>query len=196
MKTVAVMVLMTVVACVNSDQTSTDSIESHGKRRDAAIDSPPPPPPVDAPAPGASGWVSCYSTGNPNKSCSLATGSFCCFDNYTSSHNGWCTGAPAPTVCTENTLFCDTDNDCASGQKCWARQYQDPPPPPPEGEEGGGGNLHITASCENSPPSPVQAGPWHLCYPGDGTCAAGQACVQAAQAQVHGLPSKIYVCSP
>lgn len=178
---ILMMVLMILASCVD-DRTPTSVVESEAKRkRDAGVDAPPPP---DAPAQGTPGWVSCFTSGNPEAACNLSTSpGYCCFDNFVAPNNGSC----IETSCSQSTLACDQDADCLSGEKCWAAQYRH-----------ADDSLFIAGACATAPPTEVQAGPWHLCRPDDGTCEAGQTCVQAeaAPANLYAFSPKIYVCHP
>ena len=173
-----------VVSCTStSDFETSVEIQEAKKKKDAAVDSP---PPVDAPAEGEPGWVSCYTSGNPNAACNLSVNPIgCCFDGFVAPNNGSC----IETTCQGSSLQCDGDEDCASGEKCWAVTTQSP-----------SGNLRTNATCEAStPPTPPTpgGGPYHLCHVGDGTCDAGQNCVAAdPTAGLYQFSPKIHVCYP
>lgn len=189
-KTLVTMVLLLGCAERGGGEPQESAVESAGKRRDAAIDSP---PPVDAAPGGAAGYVSCLGSG-PAGACVLAS-RYCCFDIFAPPNNGECLLNGASCLM-GGDLHCDTDADCSAGNKCWAYEFNDPD----LDDAGSAGNLHVTGLCRSTPPvgEPRQvAGPWHLCYPGDGTCNAGQTCVQAdPTAALYAFSTKIYVCSP
>lgn len=144
------------------------------RRVDAAVE----PPAPDAPPAGAAGWVTCYTSGNPAVACDLST-SYCCFDNFWVPNNGECIARTS--TCVKSPLACDSDADCAAGEQCWGESFRD-----------ASDALRLDGRCTATPTS------WHLCQPGDGTCAAGQDCVQAegSRAQLYGYAPTVYVCDP
>lgn len=68
----------------------------------------------------AGGTVSCYSQGDPTNTCTLPV--HCCFDNYTSAHDGACSTG----TCTYGTITCDGPEDCNTGELCCAHAIRDP----------------------------------------------------------------------
>lgn len=166
-------VLLFAVACADNSADTT-AVESAARpKKDAGADAAPLP---DVPAPGTAGWVSCYTTGNPEAACDLSVPpGYCCFSNNYGPGLGSC----IETTCATSKLSCDGDNDCAAGTKCWAYLQA---------------VNHVEGACMISPPENPPAGPWHLCYPDDGSCDAGQTCVQARSVGINEFSPMIYVC--
>lgn len=185
MKFLGVALFCIFMSCSTTGDDATSSVESYGRKKDAGVDAP---PPVDAPAQGTAGWVSCYSSGAPNAACNL-TSNICCFDSYVSPNNGFCATSCLPD---RGRLHCDGDNDCPTAEQCIGYAYH-------TCEEFPCDAIIINSQCSGQPePGIINAGPWHFCQPGDGTCAAGQDCVLAegSQAQLYGYSPKMYVCYP
>jgi hypothetical protein len=171
--------ILMIAACSTDDLGQT---EQEGRKRDAAVDSP---PPTDAPAPGTAGWASCYTSGNPSAACNLAQ-QFCCFDEIQAPNNGWCVNnaSPPETTCTRSWNFCDGNEDCASGARCNLHQMEAPLYPPA---------MIYSITCASS----WAAGDLQMCHgTGDTSCPSGTSCVlgEGSQAQLYGLPPNLYVC--
>src|SRR5688500_1967704 len=112
-----------IFAAFGCSQAITDEAAEDAERRKPRVDAAtttdePPPPPGD---PAAAGIVSCYSSGAPANTC--ATPAYCCFNNYSASHDGYCT---TTETCSFGTILCDGPEDCASGQQCCATAMRDP----------------------------------------------------------------------
>ncbi len=134
---------------------------------------------ADAASGTSAGVVTCYSSGNPSATCSLAT-SHCCFTEYDASQNGSCTALS--TSCLVGQIDCDGPEDCAIGQGCFAHHWWD-----------SGDMPHWLLACASAPTDPTQDR--ILCHPGANTCPAGTACTQTDTAGVYDLPQTIYICN-
>lgn len=180
MKTFLITIMMLVaVACTPNLEES----QQLGRKPDARVWHDAPPAPVDSPSPGAVGWTSCYTSGNPSAACNVST-QFCCFDSINIPHNGWCVNNPAsfPTdTCPHSWSRCDGNEDCPSGQRCNehfgpAVFYE--------------GNA-VTIECKST----WDAGDHQLCHgAGDTSCPSGTTCTQGNT--LYGeMPPTMYICS-
>ena len=133
----------------------------HPPSVDAAIATPPPSDPT--------GTISCYTEGAPQATCTLPT--HCCFGNYSSQHNGYCT----TVACSASTIECDGPEDCASGQHCCATVVPNV-----------GWKLACQASACSAPPVGDE-----LCH--DSSTCSGGSCVSAYDAN-YDLPRTLSVC--
>lgn len=175
-----VMWLCLMMACALNTETE----EQYGKRRDAAIDSP---PPADAPSPGTAGWVSCYTSGAPSAACNLAS-QFCCWNEIDSPNNGACQNWG--TTCLRSWEWCDGNNDCPTeAPVCSARiveaQYYV--------------GTVFSVECRAALGTGYNGIPdRQMCSgPGDGSCPTGTTCVLGEGSQVmwYGMPPNMYVCN-
>jgi hypothetical protein len=161
--------LLAVVGCSHVDTDDADRRKPKGV--DAAIVEETP-----SGDPAATGVVSCYSQGAPTRTCTNPD--YCCFDNYSSHHNGYCT---ATESCSWGTIRCDGPEDCGSGERCCATATRDPLL----------GTTSYSLSCRagscGGPPVDHE-----LCHPGASTCATGS-CV-TAYGNANDLPRTLYVC--
>ncbi len=132
-------------------------------------------PPDASPPSGNPGVVSCYSEGLPSASCT--TPSHCCFSNYSSAHNGYCTTA----TCAYGTIDCDGPEDCGTGQRCCAHAIIDP-------DQGLTGYRLAcqTTACGTAPANE------ELCH-SSSTCSGGGSCVSAFGNQ-NDLPRTMSIC--
>jgi hypothetical protein len=166
--------LVTLCACTNDTALDTSSTEQAGKRHpDAAIvhDAA---RTADAALGTSPGVVSCYADGSPNAVCFLSV-NYCCFDNYSSSDNGYCT-----TSCLHSDEHCDGQEDCPTGDRCYAHLWND------------GETNHWTISCQATPTDPSD---YIMCHPNDGTCPTGTTCTQAnPNAMIYDFATPLYVC--
>lgn len=164
--------MVAVLGCSHSATGDVDDLERKKPRKvDAGTTT------TDAMAePTAPGTVSCYSQGAPDTMCSAPE--YCCFDNYTAHHNGYCTSSEA---CWWGTITCDGPEDCGSGESCCATAERDP-------ELGTTGyTIACRAGACGGPPLDHE-----LCHPDANTCASGS-CVTAYE-NANDLPRSLYVC--
>ena len=141
-------------------------MDVEARRRPSAPDAPAALPDA-SPTSGDAVTLSCYSEGAPDRTC--ASPDHCCFSNYTSQHNGYCT----TDECAWGTIKCDGAEDCASGQSCCGTQ-----------SEFGGWALACQSSCGSTTEE--------LCHPGD-TCKNGGTCVSAYGVN-NDFPRTLYIC--
>lgn len=175
-------VLVTCVCVVGCAVDSSSQVEQYGKKRDAAIDSP---PPVDAPAVGAPGWASCWTSSAPLTQCHLAE-KFCCFDEVNSPNWGTCNtnATPFQNNCLRSWNACDGNEDCVAGSRCNEHLMEAPFYPPA---------LIFAISCESS----WASGDHQMCHgPGDSSCPSGTTCTLGESSTVgyFGMPPNMYVC--
>jgi len=141
-------------------------VDAEARRRSPAPDAPAAPSPDAPPPSGDVVTVSCYSEGAPNTTC--ASPDHCCFTNYSSYHNGYCT----TNACAWSTITCDGAEDCASGESCCGVQSEF------------GWVLACQSSCAGANEE--------LCHPGD-TCKNGGTCVSAYGVN-YDFPRTLYIC--
>ena len=153
-------------ACAGDDDLRQSTEARHHHRVDAGV------PSVDAAT--SSGPIACYTEGFPAQSCSAPD--HCCFTNYSSQHDGYCT----TSTCAYGTITCDGPEDCASGQHCCAHALRDP----------NLGTTGYTVGCQatacGTPPLNQE-----LCH-ASSTC-GGKTCVSAAIAD-YDLPRVLSIC--
>jgi hypothetical protein len=137
---------------------------------DAATTSP------DASTSTSGGTITCYTEGAPSNTCTLPV--HCCFANYSSQHNGYCT----TNSCAWGTLECDGPEDCASGQHCCSSQLFDSYGEPL------GYRVACQADACGSQPTHEE-----LCHPDAATCTNGGTCV-TAYGNNYDLPRTLYIC--
>jgi len=116
--------------------------------------------------------VSCYTEGNPGQTCRLPV--HCCFDDYSSQHNGGC----STNTCSFE-ITCDGPEDCGAGQVCCAHAVNDPTD----------GTIGYLLACQSGG---CATGDWEICHPTTG-CSTGTTCVTAYGNQ-NDLPRTLYVC--
>ncbi len=164
-------VLAALAACADVTSSSTDSLR---KRKDAGIsvdavvqtDAP-----TDSPL---AGTVACYTEGDPSATCTLPV--HCCFNDYSSFHDGFCT----TSACAWGTESCDGPEDCAAGQRCCSRAIVDATSEV----------LGYTIACSSDP---CGAAPfdYEVCHPSTG-CSSGT-CVSVV-GNDSDLPPELYIC--
>src|SRR6266496_3279660 len=105
--------------------------------------------------------IACYSGGAPTATC---TGTdHCCFNNYSASHEGYCT----TDACEFGRMECDGPEDCASGNVCCAERMSDP--------AGTGYALGYVVACRTGSACPT--GTWQLCHTSPTRdCGLGRSC--------------------
>jgi len=125
---------------------------------------------------GAAGDVTCYTDGNPGQSCALPV--HCCFSNYSSQHDGYCTSS----TCAYGTIDCDGPEDCATGQHCCshARFSSD------------GSLSGYSMACQASACGAAPAN-YELCHRGGAACSNGGTCV-TAYLNDNDLPRTLDIC--
>jgi hypothetical protein len=153
------------------DDAGTDEPKRHP--RDAAVVDGAAPP--DAPITTGAAIVSCYTEGLPSATC--AAPQHCCFNNYSSEHDGACTTA----TCTYGTILCDGPEDCTSGQRCCAHAIVDP-------DDGVTGYL---LACQSTACGAAPANQ-ELCHTSD-TCSNGGSCV-STYGYDYDLPRTLSIC--
>jgi hypothetical protein len=120
--------------------------------------------------------VTCYSSGAPSRTC--ASPAYCCFNNYSSDHNGYCTTTES---CAFGAITCDGPEDCTGGQRCCATAERDPDI----------GTTGYKLACKTSCGGPDLD--FELCHANvTNTCASGS-CVTAF-GNANDLPRTLYVC--
>lgn len=109
MRTLQLCAAALVLAACADDSTVSTSDEAR-RHRDGGTDT----TTVDATTPptGTGGSISCYTEGAPANTCTLPV--HCCFSNYSSQHDGYCT----TSACSQSTIECDGPEDCAAGENC------------------------------------------------------------------------------
>jgi hypothetical protein len=122
------------------------------------------------------GTVSCYSTGNPSNSCTLPV--HCCFNNYSSAHDGFCT----TETCASGSIDCDGPEDCASSQHCCSSVVRD------VNGDIAGTRIACQASSCGDPPAHEE-----LCHPDGSACANGGSCITSYGVNSD-LPRTLYIC--
>ena len=154
-------------ACAGDDDLRQSTDEARHRHRDAGVSS------VDA-ATSSGGPIACYTEGFPTQSCSAPD--HCCFNNYSSQHDGYCT----TSTCAYGTITCDGPEDCASGQYCCAHAIRDP-------------NLGTTGYTIACQAAACGTGPLNqeLCH-SSSTCGT-RLCVSAAIAD-YDLPRVLSIC--
>lgn len=162
----------------------------------ARIRHPPPPPPPDASThtpdasgptgptgggdPNQPGVFSCYTEGNPGATC--ASPSYCCWGNYSSSHDGSC----STYACGWGTQSCDGPEDCASGQHCCAHVLVDP--------DWGIYGYQIACQASACGAAPANQEMCHTTSTSNaGTCTTGTSCVTAL-GNDSDLPPNLHIC--
>lgn len=176
-KIILLSVLVLFAACTTTeDQATSQTEQSVVRKRDAAV---PPPPPADAPAPGTAGWVSCFTSGNPNAACNLAV-NYCCFNAQVAGNDGSCT-----TSCPHSEEHCDGPEDCSSGQTCFGSLWND-------------GMNHWMLACSTTAPSSVGINPVLMteimCHTNAQCPAAKPTCTPSDTAANYDLAANISVC--
>jgi hypothetical protein len=164
-------VLIALAACADVTGSSTDPLRKRkdaGMSIDAVVH-------VDAPAdsPLATS-VACFTEGEPGATCTLP--SHCCFNNYSSFHDGFC----ATSACTWGTETCDGPEDCGAGQRCCSRAMVDA-----SGEITG---YKIACSADPCGVAPLD---YEVCHPATG-CSSGT-CVTTV-GNDNDLPPELYIC--
>jgi len=125
---------------------------------------------------GTPGIVSCYTEGDPAQSCTLPT--HCCFSNYSSAHDGFCSN----NTCIYGTITCDGPEDCSGGQHCCSHALFD---------SGGSVNGYAMA-CQASACGAAPAN-YELCHQGGPACSNGGTCV-TAYLHDNDLPRTLDIC--
>lgn len=97
-------------ACADDSTPSTTSDEAR-RHKDAGTATA---PDSSTTSTDPSGTITCYTEGAPANTCTLPV--HCCFNNYSSQHDGYCT----TSACTYGTIDCDGPEDCAAGENCCA----------------------------------------------------------------------------
>jgi hypothetical protein len=129
---------------------------------------------------GGTGIVSCYTEGSPGTTCTLPTR--CCFNNYSSAHNGTC----ATSSCTWGTIGCDGPEDCAGGQHCCAHAIVTPD----------SGVIGYQLACQASACGAAPANQ-EMCHPtasAAGTCSNPSGRCVTAFGNDSDLPPSLYIC--
>lgn len=155
-------------ACSQSEDGTT--VDRRGHHPDAAVAQP-----DAAPAPSGD-IVSCYTEGNPTATCTLPV--HCCFSNYSSEHDGFCTS----NACTWGTIDCDGPEDCATGEHCCSHVLRSS-----DGSLAGYSIGCQASACGDAPAS------YELCHTAAPACSNGGTCV-SAYGTANDLPRTLDVC--
>ena len=130
---------------------------------------------------GGSGVISCYTEGSPGTTCTLPT--HCCFSNYSSAHDGYCSTA----ACTWGTIACDGPEDCTGGQHCCAHAIVTPD----------SGVIGYQLACQASACGAAPANQ-EMCHPtaasAAGTCSSPSDRCVTALGNDSDLPPSLYIC--
>jgi hypothetical protein len=124
--------------------------------------------------------VACYTSGNPTATCGAPD--HCCFDDYSSSHNGYCT----TDTCFYGTISCDGPEDCNTGEVCCARALSDPD----------NGTYGYNVSCQAGPCTTTPL-VHEICHAGAttaGTCSDPSATCAPALGNDNDLPRALAIC--
>ncbi len=165
---------LALAACVSD---SNDPSDEARRRKDAGMATPATGADAAISAPDAAtttpddpaGTVACYTEGAPSNTCTAPEQ--CCFSNYSSHHNGFCT----TSACAWGTITCDGPEDCAAGEECCATALD------------WGWTLACQSGACGTPPASEE-----LCHTSD-TCESGETCVSALDAN-YSLPRALSVC--
>ncbi len=125
--------------------------------------------------------VACYTEGFPTNTCTLPVA--CCFSDYSSQHDGYCSTDPCPW----GTLTCDGPEDCTSGGVCCANPLFD---------STDGSLIGYRVACQPGPCGSSLA-VRELCHPTgttQGTCSSASAQCVSAYGNDNDLPPILYVC--
>jgi hypothetical protein len=125
---------------------------------------------------GGTDIVSCYTEGNPAQSCTLPT--HCCFSNYSSQHDGFCSN----NACIYGTITCDGPEDCTGGQHCCSHALFD----------SGGSVNGYSMACQASACGAAPAN-YELCHTDGAACSNGGTCV-SAYLRDNDLPRTLDIC--
>lgn len=156
---------------------------------------PPPPPPdagttADASSPTGGtggdptqpGVISCYTEGNPGATCTSP--SVCCFSDYSSAHDGWC--STSASTCGWASETCDGPEDCASGEHCCGHVLIDP--------DLGIFGYRIACQASACGDAPLNE---EMCHPtatsAAGTCSTGTSCVISSGNDTD-VPPNLHIC--
>ena len=166
--------LVAIVCFACGHASSDDEADRKKPRVDAAPSSTEDaPPPTDL---AKTSVVSCDVQAAPSNTCTSP--SYCCFNNYSADHNGYCTTTDS---CFGN-IRCDGPEDCSSGQRCCATGQYDPD----------FGVTHYEVACRASCDGPPID--YELCHPTSVTTCATGSCV-TAYGTATDLPRSLYVCN-
>lgn len=160
--------LCALAACSQSEDGTTLDRKVH--RPDAAVTQP------DAATTSSGGTVSCYTEGAPSQSCSLPV--HCCFSDYSSQHDGYCTS----TGCAWGTIDCDGPEDCAGGEHCCSHALF----------ASDGSLTGYSIGCQASACGAAPAS-YELCHTAAPACSNGGACV-TAYGNDNDLPRTLDIC--
>ncbi len=170
---VAVLTLCALAACADRTSTENDDLR---RRKDAAVASDSTTSTIDASSTPVAGVIACYTEGDPSATCTLPI--HCCFSDYSSQHDGYCT----TDACAWGTETCDGPEDCATGELCCARAIVDT----------AGVVVGYTIGCSTTacgaPPLDHE-----LCHPATGCSSASASCV-TAYGNDNDLPPELYIC--
>jgi len=147
---------------------------------DAAIDASQLPADAGGGGSGGGGTVGCYTAGAPTATCTLPV--HCCFNSYSSQHDGTCTSAS----CSWGTIDCDGPEDCPSGQRCCAHVIVDP----------SDGILGYKLACQASAcgAAPANQELCHTTASAAGTCSTAAASCVTAFGNDSDLPPSLHIC--
>ena len=160
--------LCALAACSQSEDGTTLDRKTH--RADASVT------PADAAPTSSGGSVSCYTEGDPSQSCTLPV--HCCFSNYSSQHDGFCTS----NVCAYGTIDCDGPEDCAAGEHCCSHaQFA---------ADGSLTGYAIGCQAGACGAAPIN---YELCHVGGAACSTGGTCV-TAYGNDNDLPRTLAIC--
>jgi len=173
-KTVAILVALCALAACTQREDGT--IQDRKRRPDAATHTDA--PAADAATTTSAGIVSCYTEGDPAQSCTLPV--HCCFSNYSSEHDGYCTTA----TCAYGTIDCDGPEDCAAGEHCCSHALY-----ASDGSLSGYAIGCQAAGCGAAPSN------HELCHTDGPACSNGGTCV-TAYLDDNDLPRTLDICQP
>ena len=122
------------------------------------------------------GDLTCYTEGNPSQTCTLPV--HCCFSNYSSQHDGYCT----TDTCAYGTIDCDGPEDCAGGEHCCSHALL-----ASDGSLTGYSIACQASACGAAP------GSYELCHPDGPACSSGGTCV-TAYGNDNDLPRTLDIC--
>ena len=160
--------LCALASCSESEDGTTLDRKVH--RVDAAVTQ------VDAATTSSGGNVSCYTEGDPAQSCTLPV--HCCFSDYSSQHDGYCTSS----VCAWGTIDCDGPEDCASGEHCCSHALF----------ASDGSLTGYSIGCQASACGAAPAS-YELCHTAAPACSNGGTCV-TAYGNDNDLPRTLDIC--
>ena len=165
----AIVPVCALAACSQSEDGTT--LERRHHRPDAAVTQPDAPTTTTEP-----GAISCYTEGNPSQSCAL--GVSCCFNNYSSQHDGYCSTG----TCAYGTIDCDGPEDCGAGEHCCSHALF----------TSDGSLSGYSVACQASACGAAPAN-YELCHPDGAACSNGGACV-TAYLNDNDLPRTLDIC--